>query len=111
VQEVELPEVLDHLFLDAALEGEVELLKRVVGGDPGGADPQPPAGGLPGGDLGGEQRFDETLIAPFLAAGTLGELPERAGGGRGFELAEQVHERGRQAIFAAHRSASSHGPS
>jgi hypothetical protein len=39
VQEVELPEVLDHLLLDAALEGEVELLQRLVGREPGGADP------------------------------------------------------------------------
>ena len=33
VQEVELPEVLDHLLLDAALEGEVEFLERLVGGE------------------------------------------------------------------------------
>ena len=41
VQEVELAEVLDHLLLDGALEGEVELLERLAGGEPGGADPQP----------------------------------------------------------------------
>jgi len=39
VQEVELPEVLDHLLLDAALEGEVKLLQGLVGGKPGSADP------------------------------------------------------------------------
>ena len=32
VQEVELAEVLDHLLLDRALEGEVELLKRLSAG-------------------------------------------------------------------------------
>jgi hypothetical protein len=31
VQEVELAEVLDHLALDRALEGEVELLERLSG--------------------------------------------------------------------------------
>ena len=50
VQEVELAEVLDHLLLHAALEGEVELLQRLVRGEPGGTDPQPAAGGLPRGD-------------------------------------------------------------
>jgi hypothetical protein len=34
VQEVELAEVLDHLLLDRALEGEVELLERLAGGEP-----------------------------------------------------------------------------
>jgi len=38
VQEVELPEVLDHRFLDRALEGEVELLQCLSGGEPGGLD-------------------------------------------------------------------------
>src|SRR5450755_3313013 len=34
VQEVELPEMLDHRLLHAALEGEVELLQRLSGGEP-----------------------------------------------------------------------------
>jgi hypothetical protein len=38
VQEIELAEVLDHLLLDAALEGEVELLERLAGGESCGAD-------------------------------------------------------------------------
>jgi hypothetical protein len=66
VQEVELPEVLDHLLFDRALEGEVELLERLAGGEPCGFDPQLAAGGVPGGDLGGQQRFGEPLVAPFL---------------------------------------------
>ena len=33
VQEVELAEVLDHLLLDRALEGEVKLLQGLVGGN------------------------------------------------------------------------------
>ena len=66
VQEVELAEVLDHLLLDRALEGEVELLERLAGGEPRGADPGLAAVRLACGDLGGEQRLSEPLIAPFL---------------------------------------------
>jgi hypothetical protein len=33
VQEVELAQVLDDLPLDRALEGEVELLERLAGGE------------------------------------------------------------------------------
>jgi hypothetical protein len=35
VQEVELAEVLDHGLLHRALEGEVELLERLSGWEPG----------------------------------------------------------------------------
>jgi len=42
VEEVELPEMLDNLLLEAALEGEVELLERLAGREPGGF------GGCPG---------------------------------------------------------------
>jgi len=38
VQEVELAEVLDDCLLDRALEGEVELLERLAGGEAGGLD-------------------------------------------------------------------------
>jgi hypothetical protein len=46
LQEVELPEVLDHLLAHAALEGELELLQGLVGGEPRRADPRPAAVGL-----------------------------------------------------------------
>ena len=92
VQEVELPEVLDHLLLHRALESEVELLQGLVRGEPGGTDPQPTAGGLPRGDLGREQRLGEPLIAPLLLAGALGEVRQRAGRGRGFHRPEQMSE-------------------
>src|SRR5688572_902608 len=39
VEEVELAEVLDHLAADRALEGEVELLERLAGGEAGRLDP------------------------------------------------------------------------
>jgi hypothetical protein len=38
VQEVELAEVLDDRLLDRVLEGEVELLERLAGGEPRGSD-------------------------------------------------------------------------
>ena len=94
VQEVELAEVLDHGLLHDALEGEVELLQRLAGGEPRGADPALAAVRLAGGDLGGEQRLGELLIAPLLRAGALGELRQRPGRGGRFQLAEQVGQLG-----------------
>jgi hypothetical protein len=92
VQKVQLSEVLDDLLLDAALEGEVELLQGLVRREPGRTDPQPAAGGLPRGDLRREQRFGETLIRPFLLAGALGEVRQRASGRRRLHRPEQVRE-------------------
>jgi hypothetical protein len=51
VQEVELPEVLDDGLLHAALEGEVELLKRLACGEPRGLDAALAAVAVPGGHL------------------------------------------------------------
>ena len=94
VQEVELPEVLDHRLLDRALEGEVELLQRLAGGEPGGLDPALAAVAVAGGDLGAEQDLGEPLIAPGLLAGPVGERRQRPGGGGRFQRAEQVRELG-----------------
>src|SRR5438128_6942968 len=82
VQEVELAEVLDHLLFDRALEGEVELLERLAGGEARRADAALAAVRVAGGGLGGEQRLREALIAPLLGAGALGELRQRLGGRR-----------------------------
>src|SRR5215217_6080148 len=90
VQEVELAEVLDDLALDRALEGEVELLERLAGREARGLDAALAAMALPGGDLGREQDLGEALIAPLLLARTLGQLRQRAGGGRRLERPEQV---------------------
>jgi len=49
VEEVELPEVLDHRLLHTAPEREVKLLQRLAGGKPGGADAALPAMRFPGG--------------------------------------------------------------
>jgi hypothetical protein len=97
VQEVELPEMLDYLLFDGALEGEVELLERLSGWEPCGFDPQLAAGGVPGGDLRGQQRFGEPLVAPFLRACTLAQLRHRACGRGGLHRPEQVRELGRAA--------------
>src|SRR5215216_1569773 len=97
VQEVELAEVLDDLALDRALEGEVELLERLAGGEARGLDAALAAMALPGGDLGREQDLGEALIAPLLLARTLGQLRQRAGGGRRLERPEQVRELGGRA--------------
>jgi hypothetical protein len=64
--------VLDHLALDGALEGEVELLERLAGGEAGGLDPRLAAVALPGGDLGREHRLEEALVRPVLLAGSGG---------------------------------------
>jgi hypothetical protein len=79
VQEIELTEVLDDLALDRALEGEVELLQRLAGGEPRRLDAAFAAVALPAGDLGRQQRLGESFIAPVLLARPLGELGQRAG--------------------------------
>ena len=92
VEEVELAEVLDHRLLHRALEGEVELLERLAGGEPGGLDPALAAVGVAGGDLGAEQHLGEPLIAPGLLAGPVSQRRQRPGGGGCFQRAEQVRE-------------------
>jgi hypothetical protein len=62
VQEVELTEVLDHRLLHAALEGEVELLKRLARREPGLTDPRLAAVALAGGHLGLQQNLDQPLV-------------------------------------------------
>ena len=99
VQEVELAEVLDDLALDRALEGEVELLERLAGGEARGLDAALAAVALARGDLGREQDLGEALIAPLLLARTLGELGQRARGGRRLQCPEQVRELGGLALM------------
>jgi hypothetical protein len=92
VQEVELAEVLDDGLLDRALEGEVELLERLAGGEPGGLDAALAAVALARGHLGRKQRLGEALIAPGLVASPLGELRQRPRGGRSLQRPEQVRQ-------------------
>lgn len=53
VQEVELSKMLDHLLLDRALEGEVELLQRLSRRETSGSDAALAAVGLASRGLGG----------------------------------------------------------
>jgi hypothetical protein len=73
-------------------KGEVELLERLARGEARGLDAALAAVALSGGDLSGEQGFGEALVAPLLLARAVGELGERAGGGRRLQLPEQVRE-------------------
>ena len=92
VQEVQLAEMLDDGLLDAALEGEVELLQRLAGREAGGLDAALAAVAVAGGDLGGEQRLGEALIAPLLLAGAVGQHRQRARRGRRLQRSEQVRQ-------------------
>jgi len=92
VEEVELPQVLDHLAFDRALEGEVELLEGLAGREARGLDAALAAVALPGGDLGREQRLGEALVAPLLLARPLGELRKCPRRRRRLEGAEQVRQ-------------------
>jgi hypothetical protein len=91
-EEVELAEVLDQRLLDRALEGEVELLERLAGGEPRGLDAALAAVRFARAVLGRQQRFSEAFIAPVLGAGALGEFGQRPCGGRRFERPEQMCE-------------------
>ena len=62
MEEVELAEVLDHLFFDRPLEGEVELLEGFAGGKPRLADARLAAVALARGGLGREQRVGEPFV-------------------------------------------------
>jgi hypothetical protein len=92
VQEVELAEVLDDGLLDRALEGEVELLQRLAGGEAGGLDAALAAVALARGDLGREQRLGEPLIAPGLLARPVGQGGQRPRGRGRLQRAEQVRQ-------------------
>jgi hypothetical protein len=79
------------------LEAEVELLERFAGGEAGLFDPALAAVGVAGGDLGGEQRFGEALVAPLLLPGALGQLRQRPRRGRRLQRAEEEGELGLRA--------------
>ena len=58
---------------------EVEVLDRLAGAEPGGADPQPGAGGVAGGDLAVQDGGEVLLVGPAGVAGVVGQ----PGGGLG----------------------------
>ena len=93
-EEVELAEVQHRVAAERGLEGEVELLERLAGGEARGLDPGLAAVAVAAVDLGLQQRGGELLIAPLLGAGAVGELGQRPRRGRRLERAEQVRELG-----------------
>ncbi len=88
------PRCSTSVALDRALEGEVELLERLAGGEAGGLDPCLAAVAVAAVDLGLQQHGGELLIAPLLCAGAVGELGQRPGRRRRLERPEQVRELG-----------------
>ena len=93
-EEVQLPEGQDGLAPQAGLEGEVEVLKRLAGGEPCLLDAGLAAVAVAAVDLGLQQRLGEALQRPFLAAGAVGELGQRPRRRRGLERPEQIRELG-----------------
>ena len=93
-EEVELAEVQHRVAADRGLEGEVELLQRLAGGEARGLDAALAAVAVAAVDLGLQQRGGELLIAPLLRAGAVGELGQRPRRGRRLQRAEQVRELG-----------------
>jgi hypothetical protein len=92
VEEIELPQVLDHLLFHRALEGEVELLQALARREAGGPDPALAAVALARGDLGGEDGLEEALVRPALLPCPLGQGRHRPGRGGGLQGAEEVGE-------------------
>jgi hypothetical protein len=93
-EEVELAEVEHKRLLDRALEAEVELLKRLAGREARLPDPGLAAVSVTRRLLGLQHGLEEVLVRPFLAAGALGQLGERAGCGWRFHRPKQVGELG-----------------
>ena len=81
--EVQGAQVGDDLAFEAAGVVEVELLQRLAGREPGGADAALAAVGLAGGDLALQAGGQELLVGPGLGAGPLGQpgAPTRAASG------------------------------
>ena len=71
--EVQRPQMCDHFSFQAAGVVEVELLQRLAGGEPGGADPAFTAVALAGGDFALQAGDEELLMRPGLGAGAFGE--------------------------------------
>ena len=67
--EVQGAQVGDQVAFEAAGVVEVELLQRLAGREPGGADAALTAVGLPGGDLALQAGDQELLVRPGLGAG------------------------------------------
>ncbi|GAA2406215.1 hypothetical protein GCM10010191_12760 [Actinomadura vinacea] len=71
--EVQGAQVRDGLALERALMVEVEVLDRLAGREPGGADAGFTAVGFAGGDLALQAGGQELLMAPGLGPGSFGQ--------------------------------------
>ena len=61
------------LVADGGLGVEVEVLERLEGAEPGGADPESGTGCVAGGDFAFEDRGEVVLERPVRIAGLVGE--------------------------------------
>jgi len=103
-EEVQLAEVQDAVATHRCLKGEVELLQCLARGKPRGIDAGLAAVAVAAVGLGLQQHRGELLVGPFLLAGAVGELRERAGGGGRLELAKQVRQLTGRAAHAINAS-------
>ena len=92
--EVQRAEVGDQVSLQAAGVVEVELLQRLAGREPGGADPALTAVGLPGGDLALQAGDEELLVGPGLRPGPFGEPVDGLAQRRRFQRSGQERDLG-----------------
>src|SRR4029079_15779714 len=103
------PRVQDRLAADRGLEGEVEVLERLAGGEPRLLDAGLAAVAVAGVYLGLEQDLGEALKRPFLGAGAVGELGQRPRRGRRLERPEQMRQLAGRAAHAINASSRASG--
>ena len=94
--EVQGAQVRDEVAFEAAGVVEVELLQRLAGREPGGADAAFAAVGLAGGDLALQAGDQELLMGPGLGAGPLGQPGHRLAQGRRLQRPGQERDLGGQ---------------
>ena len=82
----------DGLPLQGPLVVIVEVLQRLAGREPGGADPSLPAVGLPCRDLALQAGGQELLMRPGLGAGPLGQPGHCVAQGGGFQRPGQERD-------------------
>ena len=78
------------LLAGCGLGVEVEVLERLHGAEPGGADPQLGAGGVAGGDFAFEHGGEVVLVGPAGVAGLVGQPGGGLGDPRCFQRGGEV---------------------
>jgi len=102
--EVEGAEVRDDIAFEGTLEGEVEVLECLAGGEPRGADASFTAVVLAGGDFTFETRGEELLMRPGLGPGPFREPFDRSGKRRRLERATEVGDVGGRVRLGDHHA-------